>query len=184
MTRRHALTSVAMFVSIGLATSAPAGGSATTDVIEALSGIDYLPGTSTLTEILGGDLATLANVANNDGGDPGVRLRAYRSLGQFDSDAARQGLKVGIDRYRGAEAGTELLYLIAAAEGLGAIARPDDVSTLAPLLDAPSRDLRVVVARALGHVHDAQACALLRRRQPVEPVDQVELAIAEAIAGC
>ncbi len=173
-----------MFLIVGLASSDPAGGgTATADVIEALSGIDFLPGAATLSAILGGDLTTLVAVANGDG-DPGVRVRAYRSLGQFNEPAARQGLKTGIDRYRSEQSGTNSLYLAAAAEGLGQIADPGDVSTLGPLLDAPSRDVRVVAARALGRIGDPASCALLRLRRDVEQVEQVQIEVDEAAATC
>jgi HEAT repeat protein len=178
------VTSAVLFAGVGVATSAPLpplAGTSTTDVIEALSGVDFLPGATELSAL--SDLATLGDIANGTG-DPGVRLRAYRSLGQFDEPQARGALGVGIDRYRDATSGIELLYLIAAAEGLGSIATPDDVPTLAPLLDAPSRDLRVVVARALGHVADPTACNLLRRRRNVEQVETVQIAIDDSAAVC
>lgn len=180
---RRLASTAAMFVTVAMATSAPAGGGTPTDVIAALSGIDFLPGAEALNELLNGDLTTLADVANGDG-DPGVRIRAYRSLGQFDDDRARQGLKTGIDRYQGATVGTELLYLMSAAEGLGMIGGPSDVPVLAPLLNAPSRDLRVVVARALGHISDPQACDLLRGRLPVEGEEQVKIELNLALASC
>ncbi len=181
---RRSLTSAILFATVAMASSAPAGGGTpTTEVIEALSGVDFLPGVTTLDAILDGDLTTLADIANGVG-DPGVRVRAYRALGQFDDDTARLGLKTGIDRYRGATSGTELLYLAAAAEGLGEIGGPLDVVVLGPLLDAPSRDLRVVVARALGQIGDLAACDLLRRRLGVEQIEQVEIELDLAIARC
>lgn len=177
MTRLASL--LVMFAAIAQASGAPPS----TEVIAALSGIDFLPGAETLTALVNGDLTTLADVANGTG-DPGVRVRAYRSLGQFDDDRARQGLKTGIDRYQSATSGTELLYLMAAAEGLGVIGSSADVPVLAPLLDAPSRDLRVIVARALGQIADAQACGLLQRRASVEQVEQVHIELDLALASC
>lgn len=179
---RRLAGSAVLFLSVGVATSAPeapAGGS-TTDVLEALSGIDFLPGVNQIGE----DLTDLTDIANDVERDEGVRLRAYRSLGQFDNPEARSALELGIGRYRGAASGTELLFLIAAAEGLGQIAGPADVDVLGPLIDSSSRDLRVVVARALGHIGDANACILLRRRRGVEQTDQVQIAIDEATAVC
>lgn len=180
---RRAISAAAMFATVAMATSAPAGGGTPTEVIAALSGIDFMPGAETLSALVNGDLTTLADVANGDG-DPGVRVRAYRSLGQFDDDRARQGLKTGIDRYRTATAGTELLYLMAAAEGLGIVGGPADVPVLAPLLDASSRDLRVVATRALAAIGNAQACDLLRGRRTVEPEPQVEIELDLALASC
>ncbi|HUQ03051.1 MAG TPA: HEAT repeat domain-containing protein [Kofleriaceae bacterium] len=176
------MSAAALFTTVAMATSAPAGGTST-EVIAALSGIDFLPGAETLNALVDGDLTTLADVANGTG-DPGVRVRAYRSLGQFDDDRARQGLKQGIDRYRSATVGTDLLYLMAAAEGLGMIGGSADVPNLGPLLDAASRDLRVVVARALGQIGDNTACDLLRRRSAVEPEEQVHIELDLALASC
>jgi len=166
-----------------MANSAPASGAPTMDVIALLSGIDFLPGAEDLTELINGDLTALADVANGDG-DPGVRVRAYRSLGQFDDDRARQGLKTGVDRYRTATTGTELLYLMAASEGLGMIGGSADVPVLAPLLNAASRDLRVVVARSLGQIGDIAACTLLSGRLQVEGEEQVKIELNLALASC
>jgi hypothetical protein len=183
MRASRALSPATMFAAVAMATSTPAGGGTSPDVIAALSGIDFLPGAEVLNALVMGDLTTLADVANREG-DPGVRVRAYRSLGQFDDDRARQGLKQGIDRYRTATSGTELLYLMAAAEGLGMVGGPADVQVLAPLLDAPSRDMRVVAARALAAIADTQACDLLRGRRNVEPEPQVEIELDLALASC
>jgi hypothetical protein len=181
---KRAGTLSTIFVAVAIASSAPANSAPPSDaVLAALSGIDFMPGAPMLNALVNGDLTTLADVANGTG-DPGVRIRAYRSLGQFDDDRARQGLKTGIDRYQSAASGTDLLYLMAAAEGLGIIGGPTDVPVLAPLLDAPSRDLRVVVARSLGQIHDAQACVLLQRRASVEQVEQVHIELDLALASC
>lgn len=180
---RRLVSSALLFVAVGLTARSSTAGGTTTEVIEALSAIDFLPGTVALEKIMGDDLTDLTDVANGNG-DTGVRLRAYRSLGQFNTQESRNALVAGIDRYRGATRGTDLLMLIAAAEGLGEIAGPTDVATLGPLLDAPSRDLRTVVARALGHVANPAACTLLRNREPVEQSEQVMLAINAAQATC
>lgn len=185
---RRALSSLAIFAGVGLAAGepvkVPVGSSSTTEVIELLSAIDFLPGTVDLNEVMDSDVTVLANVANAENGDPGVRLRAYRSLGDYDEPAARDALVLAIDRYRDERVGTRLLYLIAAAEGLSQIAGPGDVAILGPLLDSSSRDLRVVVARGLGHVADPAACFLLSIRRDVEQIDQVKQAIQEAAAAC
>lgn len=184
--------SALLFAGVGLAAGSPtlpAHSTATTDVIELLSAIDFLPGTVDLDRAMNSDLTVLTQLANSEEGDPGVRLRAYRSLGDYDEPAAHQALVTAIDRYRNEQAGTELLYLIAATEALGQIAAPEDVPTLGLLLNASSRDLRVVAARALGRVANTEACQLLRERrgtptQPVEQVDQVKIAIDAAEATC
>jgi hypothetical protein len=189
---RRTIFSVLLFAGVGLAAGAPtmpAHSTATTDVIELLSAIDFLPGTGDLNRAMNSDLSVLTQLANSEEGDPGVRLRAYRSLGDYDEPAAHQALIIAIERYRTEESGTELLYLIAATEALGQISVPEDVPVLGLLLNASSRDLRVVAARALGRVANDEACQLLRERrgtpsQPVESVDQVKIAIDAAAATC
>jgi len=150
--------------------------------VDALSAIDFLPTTATLTTVLQGNLQTLVDIAESDI-DPGVRLRAYRSLGLFDTDVTRAALVTTIDGYRTAREGTELLHLIAAVEALGQVGRDSAVPVLAPLLDAESRDLRATTARALGVTKAGAACAPLRARQSQEPTGQVRIAIDTAIAS-
>jgi hypothetical protein len=176
-----------MFAAVGIATSEPLmnGHKAAPSPLHLqLSGLDFVPGDQELGQV-GADPAQLRDIAGDGAEDPGVRLRAYRALGLFGaSPEARFALEAGITRYRNADRGIELLYLIAAAEALGQIAGPTDVPTIGPLLDAPSRDLRLGVARALGRIADPQACALLTRRSMVEQVPQVLIAINEAASVC
>ena len=158
--------------------------------IEALSGIDFVPGRSDLVRLFAGDVAALVGLANGmDGGDPvdpGVRLRAYRSLSKFVGDPiAIEGLRAAVDNFRNARHGTDLLYLVAALGALGAIGDADDVARVVPLLGASdSRDLRAAAARALGGLGSLEACAPLRlhaRSDGIEPEAMVQVAANRAL---
>lgn len=157
--------------------AAPAG------ALDVLSGIDFVPGRADLDRLFAGNVSDLVAVANGDGGeDPGIRLRAYRALGQFEGDpVALSGVRAAVGRYRSARQGTELLYLIAALHALGVVGDASDVATVAPLLGAgDSRDLRAAAARALGDLGGEAACEALRS-QINDPLLMVRIAVNRAI---
>lgn len=155
--------------------------------LQALSGLDFVPGRSQLDELFAGDVAALVGLANDDGAasDPGIRLRAYRSLAQFTGDpVAVTGLRTAVVRYRNARAGIELLYLVAALDALGAVGDASDVTIAAQLLEAgDSRDLRAAAARMLGALGSAAGCGPLQARagDVVEPEAMVRIAINRAL---
>ena len=157
-----------------------------TAALEALSGIDFVPGRVDLVRLFSGDVAALVGLANDDAdADPGIRLRAYRSLAEFTNDPiALAGLRTAVARYRTARSGTELLYLMASLQALGEVGDDADVTAIAPLLDAgDSRDLRAAAARALGQLGAPAACAPLQSRAGVglEPQAMVRIAINRAL---
>jgi len=133
--------------------------------------------------VLAGDLDQLIAVADDAaaGLNPGVRIRAYRSLGLFQDDRARVGLTAAILRYRNSEEPVEQLYLIAALEALGAIGGDAQVPTLSGSLGHDRRDVRAAAARALGATHDQGACSALQSQRRSEPAGQVRLDIDQAI---
>ncbi len=154
--------------------------------LEALSGIDFAPGRSQLDELFAGDVAALVGLANDAAaGDPGIRLRAYRSLAQFSGDpVAVAGLRTAVARYRNARSGIELLYLVAALDALSAVGDASDVTVAAQLLEAgDSRDLRAAAARALGALGSPAGCAPLQSRagDGIEPEAMVRIAINRAL---
>lgn len=151
--------------------------------LDVFSGIDFVPGRADLDRLFAGNVSELVGVANGvDGEDPGIRLRAYRSLAQFDGDpVALAGLRDAVARYRSARQGTEVLYLMAAVHALGVVGDASDVATLSPLLGAgESRDLRAAAARALGALGGTAACSALRAVAS-DPVAMVKLAVNRAI---
>lgn len=169
-----------------LFTATPPVGSdelARTPIEEALSGIDFLPDRPTLTNLLSGDLTALVALANQDDGSlsPGVRIRAYRSLGLFDDDVARAALTTAINRYRNSDTPVEQLYLIAALEALGDIGGAGDVATISASASHDRRDVRAAAARALGATLEAGACSPLQTQRSRETEAQVRLAVDDAL---
>lgn len=144
------------------------------------TGIDYLPTAADLVQA-SGDVAAIAAIANDDGGDPGTRIRAYRSLGVFDSPTAKASLAVTLTTLRDSAQPVDQLYLIAAAEALGQHGRAEAVAALAPLLDHESRDVRAAAATALGRTQASEACDPLRSQAAVEQNPQVDAALNAAL---
>jgi hypothetical protein len=94
---------------------------------------------------------------------------------------AHQSLTTLIAQTRVATAGAPLLVLRAGIETLGTMRVAGDVSTLVPLLDHPSRDIRASTAKALQDLCNTQASSPLRVRYAREASEQVKLAISEAL---
>jgi HEAT repeat protein len=69
------------------------------------------------------------------------------------------------------------LAVLSLAEVEGADAVPD----LAALIDHPSRDVRATVAEGLAATGSPDAVPILRDRLPVESIQQVRLAITDAL---
>lgn len=182
MTRSRALGAIALLCTA----VAPVRGHdeiARTPIEESLSGIDFLPDRTTLSNILGGDLAGLVALATtpDDALSPGVRIRAFRSLGLFDDDIARAGLATAINRYRNSDLPIEQLYLIASLEGLGDIGGPAEVPTLTGSLGHDRRDVRAAAARALGATGEQTACSPLQAQRVRETQAQVRIAVDDAL---
>lgn len=175
---------LAVLAAVGPLWASPLPAAPPSSAVAALSGLDFVPARNDLDRLFQGDVAALVGLANGtDEDDPGIRLRAYRSLRHFAGDpVATEGLRDAVARYRGARQGTELLYLIAALDALGESGDASDVDTVAPLLDAgESRDLRAAAARALGRLGTTTACSRLRARSAVEPQRMVSKAIDRAL---
>lgn len=180
--RRHlALAALALLV------TAPAARSnvvARTRVEQMLSGFDYLPSRPTLDAALGGDLTglvLLASVDNNPAVSPGMRVRAYRALGQFDSDLARAALSNAIVAYRDADAAMARMYLLAAVEALGENGGAAEVEVLASALGNELLDVRAAAALALAETSSAAACPYLRGQNTHETNAQVKAALQTAL---
>lgn len=161
----------------------------------ALTTIDVVPTKQQLTSAFGTDekakqdLATIAT--DQDPSDFGIRLRAIHALAKYcgappsvpciSSDLAHQAVTSVISSNKTATTGSPVLVLRAAIETLGTMKVTADVTTLVPLLDHPSRDIRAATARALRDLCNAQAITPLRARYSNETTDQVKLAISEAL---
>jgi hypothetical protein len=166
---------------IGAPPEAPPGD---TQVVELLSGIDYVPTRGTLDLELGGDAAAdliaIARGSAEESSDAGVRIRAYRALSLYPGATTQAALRAGILEHADGDE-VEMLYLRAAVDSLVALAGPDAVDDVVPLLDHASRDVRASAAVGLGDTGSEDAVPPLRARLSVEEVGQVRLAIAEAL---
>lgn len=156
---------------------------ARTQIEQTLSGIDYLPDRGRLDDLLAGtaELVALAN-SEDDTVSPGVRLRAYRSLGLFDDPIARDALVDAIDRFRFSFEPIEQMYLIAAIEALADLAGPEDLGPMVDALGHDSRDVRAAAARALGATGLPEACEPLDNLIDIETEPQVMEAAGAARA--
>ncbi len=169
-------------------------------VLDTLGALDSAPTTVELNAAFMGSAATtaqsLATISADTTNDVGVRLRAIHALGQYcplpddpppcaDTDPSHVALTTLITTL-GAEdlpanGGSDLLLLRAAIETLGPLQVADDEPALAGLLDHPSRDIRASTANALRDLCDTDGIAPLRARLQHETVDQVKLAITNAL---
>lgn len=154
-------------------------------VVELLSGIDFVPNRGALDDTLG-QAAPSELIAIARGGDPamndaGLRLRAYRALALYPGPDTESALQDAVMEHGQKSTGVDTLYLRAAMESLAVVAGADAVDTLSPMLDHPSRDVRAAAALALGATGSQSAIAPLRARLTVETVQQVRLALAQAL---
>ncbi len=161
-------------------------------VINALTPIDSLPSSEQIDAVHGGSEEALANlqaIALAEAGvDVGVRLRAVRALTQYCTAPcgshqvhATLVTVATTPRYRDALRGSDLLVLRAAIEAIGILRVPGDVNVLIPQLDHPNRDIRAATAHALRDLGNTQAILPLRARYQAEQVDQVRIAISDAL---
>lgn len=188
-------TSLAVVLAVALAASLPAWADLaqlTQPVINALTPIDSLPSSTQLNAAHGGEQEALDSLTAialaQDAVDPGVQLRAIRALTHYcknpcASHEAHTTLVtlVTTPRYRDSRRGSDLLVLRAALESLGVLRVPNDLTLLVPQLNHPSRDIRTATAHALRDLGNTQAIVPLRARYDVESVDQVQIAISDAL---
>ena len=112
---------------------------------------------------------------------PGMRVRAYRALGQFDDALARATLSNAILGYRDSDEPLDKLFLLAAIEGLGANGGTAEVALLASTLGHELRDVRVAAALALADTQSPAACPYLRVQNTHETNAQVKAALQTAL---
>jgi hypothetical protein len=167
------------------------------DVIDTLGALDTAPTTVELNAaFMGSDSTTaaqLATVSTDDSNDIGVRLRAIHALGQYCPlpgdpppctalDPSHVALAAVITATSSANSGSQLLLLRAAVETIGPLAvSGDDTNLLVQLLNHPSRDIRASAANALTNFCTLAVENALRLRLQTETVDQVSLAITNAL---
>ncbi len=172
-------------------------------VLDTLGALDSAPTTVELNAAFMGSASTtaqsLATITADTTNDIGVRLRAIHALGQYcplpgdpppcaDTDPSHVALTDLITTLGGenlqANGGSDLLLLRAAIETLGPLQVSTDAPALVTLLDHPSRDIRASTANALRDLcnTDQATTDALRTRLGHETVDQVKLAITDALS--
>jgi HEAT repeat protein len=77
--------------------------------------------------------------------------------------------------------GVDTLYVRAAMDALARVAPDSAIDAIAPMLAHPSQDVRAGAARALGATGRDAAEPVLRARLATETVEQVRVAIADAL---
>jgi hypothetical protein len=190
---KRALAIVLVVAAVAVATG---NTSLPVQVQNTLTTIDVVPTKQQITSAFGTDdqgaKQHLASIATDpDPANVGIRLRAIHALAKYcgsppstpcaEGDLAHQSVASVITANRMATTGSPVLILRAAIETLGTMKVDSDVSTLVPLLDHTSRDIRAATARALRDLCNPQAITFLRARYSAETTDQVKLAISEAL---
>jgi len=157
-----------------------------------LTTIDTVPTRTQIDTAFDGNsqtaLSNLSALAADSSSDTGIRLRAIHALAKYctsmpcaANDVAHQSVLAVVGTNSSEMVGSSVLLLRAAIETLGPMGVQTDVSVLVPLLDHGSRDIRAATARALRDLCNTQAITPLRVRYAKEQVDQVRLAISEAL---
>ncbi len=168
-------------------------------IIHALTPIDTMPSTKQIEAVHGSAQEAVVNLqaiarspsAGEDvvgGVDVGIRLRAIRALTLYCADPCASHevhatlLDLATDPlYRDALRGNDLLVHRATLEAIGVLRVADDIAVLVPALDHPSRDIRAAAAHALRDLGNPAALTPLRTRYQAEQVDQVRIAISDAL---
>ena len=161
----------------------PVAGVPSAQLVDALSGIDFVAQRPVLDLLLGATPGeALAAIAATETVDPGIRLRALRAIALYPSPESRAALTVEIAAHGAATRGTELLHLRPAVDALGVIGQPEDVAAIVPMLDKEeSRDVRATAAYALRDIGSSAASGPLRARLGKEHAEQVKFAISDAL---
>lgn len=151
-----------------------------------LTAIDSVPTPTELGKLWPDPTTQLTNIASDAGQDTGIRLRAIHALVHYCSPCSASNpphvALTGLIRSNaGAPSGGSVLLLRAAIEAIGPLRVTNDLSLLLPLLDHQSRDIRATTATALRAFGDPNAVCSLRVRLQSESIEQVRLAISDAL---
>lgn len=168
------------------------------NLVDVLSGVDFIPEREDLDILQVGaeELIYLARDLDQQGIDPGVRVRAYSALSRYDM-ATEAELQAAIAEHDDGPVSThDFVYLRAAMESLAQVGaltaelgEPPAATTLVRLLDHQNRDIRTTAARAIGTYGTREVdlaladvlCERLEARLVNESVVQVQKALATAL---
>jgi len=152
---------------------------------EPLSGIEFVPDRSAFDGLMGDgapdQLVAIALGNDAELADAGLRIRAYRALALYPSAANEETLRAAVAEHGAVARGVDTLYVRAAMDALARVAPDSAVDAIAPMLAHPSLDVRAGAARALGATGRDAAEPVLRARLATETVEQVRVAIADAL---
>jgi hypothetical protein len=152
---------------------------------ELLSGIEFVPDRSAFDGLMGDgapdQLVAIALGNDAELADAGLRIRAYRALALYPSAANEETLRAAVAEHGAVARGVDTLYVRAAMDALARVAPDSAIDAIAPMLSHPSQDVRAGAARALGATGRDAAEPVLRARLATETVEQVRVAIADAL---
>jgi hypothetical protein len=163
-------------------------------LLDVLTPVDSIPSQQDLLTVFTTDneaVSKLVEIVSDPSSDVGVELRAIHALTQYRRAESGVGaiphdtlVNIVLPRFGLATSGSDLLLLSATIQAIGSYPDKDatnDLAALLPFLDHASRDVRVATAHALRDLGNTNALIPLANRQKVEHVNQVELAINEAL---
>lgn len=158
------------------------------EVVELLTGISFTPSRSNIDLVMGNAaLEDLILIAQDESpnADIGLRIRAYRALGVYETSDNRQlavvALREAVLKYTDSDQGEGVLYLRASMLSLAQLAREQSVNDIINLLSHESRDIRAASAQALGITGSSLGVQALRDQALIEDKTQVKLAIEDAL---
>jgi HEAT repeat protein len=178
---------IAIAIAVGLCVSGLVAATPSPELVELLGGIDFVPTQDDIDPFVDGVVDIVDIVTDNDE-DDGLRIRAVRALGTYDTDPDRQiagpALATVITQHGGGgnSTGVDTVYVRAAMEALALVEGPNGIAVIESQLIHTSRDVRAAAAEALQLAGSQGACNALREANLVkDEVEQVELALSEAI---
>ena len=184
----------ALFFALGVSVAMSDNSQLSQPLLDVLTPVDSIPSQEDLLTVFQSDseaVGKLVDIVSDQSSDVGVELRAIHALTQYRRAEAGVGViphdtlvNVVLPRFGAATSGSDLLLLAATIQAIGAYPDKDvtnDLTALLPFLGHASRDVRLATAHALRDLGNTNALIPLANQQKIEHVNQVELAINEAL---
>jgi len=186
------LNKLALFFALGVSVAMSDNSQLSQPLLDVLTPVDSIPSQEDLLTVFTTDseaVGKLRDIVSDQSSDVGVELRAIHALTQYRR--AEVGsiphdtlVNVVLPRFGSATSGSDILLLAATIQAIGAYPDKDvtnDLTALLPFLGHASRDVRLATAHALRDLGNTNALIPLANQQKIEQVNQVELAINEAL---